>query len=43
MDDSQELLAQICPPIVEIGLRRPVLGFAVGAESARGVTKSMRC
>jgi hypothetical protein len=36
MDDSQELLAQICPPIGENGLRRSVfLRFAVGAESAR--------
>jgi hypothetical protein len=34
MHDGQELLAQICPPIGEIGLARPALGFAV-AESAR--------
>ena len=36
MDDSQELWAQISPPIGESGLAGPVLPvFALGAESAR--------
>ena len=36
MDDSQELWAQISPPIGESGLARPVLPvFALGGESAR--------
>jgi hypothetical protein len=38
---GQELLAQICPPIGEIGLARPVLGFALVRNQLEGVTKSI--